>query len=129
MIFVTVIWIIFICVPTEWIVHIMSLCNLQLKYQGELVLNQMMLKKDVAACEVLVKDFMALGDMDAWEERIIILMEIEAKLKDCHDRAELFASREEVPTYLFTFIIQESIDHIEELEEDGLEEVLHITET
>lgn len=68
----------------------------QLKYQGELVLNQMSLKKDVAEVEALVKAFMDLGDITLWEERIIYLEEIEAKLRSCRERQDLFATREEV---------------------------------
>lgn len=43
-------------------------------------MNQMQLKKDVAECERLVKEFMDLGDLESWEERYIVCTEIEAKL-------------------------------------------------
>lgn len=56
----------------------------------------MSLKKDVAEVEALVKAFMDLGDITLWEERIIYLEEIEAKLLSCRERQDLFASREEV---------------------------------
>ncbi len=69
---------------------------MQLKYQGELVLNQMQLKKDVEDVQKLVKDFMAVGDIDHWEERIIYLMEVEEKLKNVGERAELYSTREKV---------------------------------
>jgi len=63
---------------------------------GELVMNQMQLKKDVAEVEGLVKGFMDLGELESWEERYIVCTELEAKLQSCRDKADLYASREEV---------------------------------
>ncbi|KAH9558616.1 hypothetical protein CY35_06G017100 [Sphagnum magellanicum] len=73
-----------------------ALNQARLKYQGELVLNQMQLKKDVEDVQKLVKDFMAVGDIDHWEERIIYLMEVEEKLKNVGERAELYSTREKI---------------------------------
>lgn len=63
---------------------------------GELVMNQIQLKKDVAEVEALVKEFMDLGDLESWEERYIVCTELEAKLQICRDKADLYGSREEV---------------------------------
>ena len=68
---------------------------------GELVLNQMSLKKDVIDVEAQIKEFMDLGDLESWEERYIVCTELETKLKVCRDKADLYASREEVITPIF----------------------------
>lgn len=83
------------------------------KYMGELVMNQMMLKKEVVDLETLVREFMDLGDLESWEERYIVCTELEAKLKDCHNKADLYGRREEI-------FGQISVEHpaIEKMEKD-----------
>lgn len=63
-------------------------------------MNQMQLKKDVADAEKLVKEFMELGDLESWEERYIVCTELEAKIKICRNKADLYASRDEVITVI-----------------------------
>ena len=67
---------------------------------GEVVLNQMALKKDVTEVEALIKEFMELGDLESWEERYIVCTELEEKLKNARDKADLYGSREEVIAFI-----------------------------
>lgn len=63
-------------------------------------MNQMGLKKDVSDLEKLVKEFMELGDLESWEERYIVCTELEAKIKVCRDKADLYGSRDEVIAFI-----------------------------
>lgn len=67
-------------------------------------MNQMMLKKEVVDLETLVREFMDLGDLESWEERYIVCTELEAKLKDCHNKADLYGRREEVSASLLQLL-------------------------
>lgn len=54
------------------------------------------LKSDIKSLSKECHEFMKLGDIDAVEERVVILGEIQEKLQDCVARAELYNNREVV---------------------------------
>lgn len=54
------------------------------------------LKLDIKKIRIECKEFMKLGDISAVEERVVILGELQEKLRDCAAKAELYNSREAV---------------------------------
>lgn len=54
------------------------------------------LKLDIKSLSKECHEFMKLGDIDAVEERVVILGEIQEKLQDFVARAELYNNREVV---------------------------------
>jgi len=58
------------------------------------------IKKIIIEC----KDFMKLGDISAVEEHVVILGELQEKLRVCAAKAELYNSREAVSLIWVLFI-------------------------
>lgn len=68
---------------------------MQMAYSAEHNLNSKQLMIDIKALAEVMKEFMLLGQIEAWEERIIYCQEMEDKLKRYLDLASLYNSREE----------------------------------
>lgn len=65
-------------------------------FLNELQRDTKQLKVDIKALAAECHEFMKLGDIDAVEERVVILGEIEDKLHDVIAKAELCNTREVV---------------------------------
>lgn len=63
---------------------------------NELFRDIKLLKLDIKKIRLECKEFMKLGDISAVEERVVILGELQEKLRDCAAKAELYNNREAV---------------------------------
>ncbi|KAG6554406.1 hypothetical protein Mapa_004323 [Marchantia paleacea] len=73
-----------------------SITRKKMAYSAEHNLNSKQLMIDIKSLAEVMKEFMLLGQIEAWEERIIYCQEMEDKLKRYLDLASLYNSREEI---------------------------------
>ncbi|KAL3678222.1 hypothetical protein R1sor_021178 [Riccia sorocarpa] len=88
-----------------------SIIRKKMAYAADHSLNTKQLMADIKALSEVIQEYMLLGQIDAWEERIIYCQEIEDKLKRYLDLATLYNTREEI---LGCFITEYT--HLEQLE-------------
>ncbi|KAL2642110.1 hypothetical protein R1flu_009697 [Riccia fluitans] len=90
-----------------------SITRKKMLYAADHNLNSKQLIADIKALAEVMKEFMLLGQFEAWEERIIYCQEIEDKLQRYLDLATLYNSREEILGSFVTEYTQ--IDQMERL--------------
>ncbi|KAH7297912.1 hypothetical protein KP509_25G018200 [Ceratopteris richardii] len=66
------------------------------KFTSELFLDQLKLKNDLKVLTEEIHEFMKLGDIDSYEERLAYVLEIEAKLQKCGSLGDLYNNREQI---------------------------------
>jgi hypothetical protein len=86
-------------------------------------MNSKQLIKDVKALAEVIKDFKVLGQIEAWEERIIYCEEIENKLRNYLDLVGIYNTREEVSPR-FPFAIHFDENAAPKVHDYGLLEIL-----
>lgn len=67
---------------------------MQAKFTSELALDQLKLKGDLKILTEEIHEFMKLGDIDSYEERLAYAQEIEGKLQKCGSLGDLYNNRE-----------------------------------
>ena len=87
----------------------MSNCGLQTflqtKFTTELAMDQLKLKGYIKVLAEEIREFMKLGDIDSFEERLANVLEMEEKLQKYTTLGDLYNNREQVSSCYMAIII------------------------
>ena len=91
----------------------MSNCGLQTflqtKFTTELAMDQLKLKGDIKVLAEEIREFMKLGDIDSFEERLANVLEMEEKLQKYTTLGDLYNNREQVSSYMAIIIFHRGV--------------------